>query len=110
MRVVRKLWRGGYALPVAVWGFYCGGLVICILISLLIFVAGRSVFYAGLTVDPSPVVLGRGIRRRMAERRSPWQIDDAQLRPITFRCAVQKEQQNSPDTAGSTTSLSSRFM
>jgi hypothetical protein len=52
MRVVRKLWRGEYTLPVAFWGFYCGGLLTGFLVALLMFSAGRILFYGGLAVDP----------------------------------------------------------
>jgi hypothetical protein len=55
MRVVRKLWRGEYTLPVAFWGFYCGGLLTGVLVSLLMFIADRLVFYADLVVDPIPI-------------------------------------------------------
>ena len=56
MRVVRKLWRGEYALPVAFWGFYCGGLLIWILVSLLMFMASRFAIYANTPgADPSPI-------------------------------------------------------
>jgi hypothetical protein len=52
-----KLWRGEYTLPVAFWGFYCGGLLACILVSLIIFAASRFVFYVSLAFDPTPIAV-----------------------------------------------------
>ena len=57
MTVLGKLWRGEYALPVAFWGFYCGGLLVCMLLYILVFVAARLVFYATLILNPEPVSL-----------------------------------------------------
>ena len=57
MRVGRKLWQGEYALPVAFWGFYCGGMLACVLVSLLMFMAGRFLSYATLVIDPSAIAL-----------------------------------------------------
>jgi len=52
-----KLWRGGYSLPVAFWAFYCGGLLACIMVSLIILTASRFVFYLSLAVDPTPIAV-----------------------------------------------------
>ena len=52
-----KLWRGEYTLPVAFWGFYCGGLLACVAVSLVIFAASRFIFYASLAFDPTPIAV-----------------------------------------------------
>ena len=49
-----KLWRGEYTLPVAFWGFYCGGLIVCFSVSLLAYVTSTFVFYATLAFNPTP--------------------------------------------------------
>ncbi len=55
MAVLRKLWWGKYSLPVAFWGFYCGGWLVWVAVFLLIFAASRFAMYASLAVDLSPI-------------------------------------------------------
>ena len=55
MTFLGKLWQGGYSLPVAFWGFYCGGWLVWIVVFLLIFAASRFALYASLAFDPSPI-------------------------------------------------------
>jgi hypothetical protein len=43
MNVFRKLWRGEYSLPLALWGFYCAGLFAAFLISGFILAGSRLV-------------------------------------------------------------------
>ena len=57
MSFFRKLWRGEYTLPVAFWGFFCGGLIAWILVFFLVFAAGRFVFYLTLGADPTSLAL-----------------------------------------------------
>jgi hypothetical protein len=57
-----KLWEGGYSLPVAFCGFFCGGVVAWVVLFFMVFAASRFYFYSSaaysdVVVDPTPLAL-----------------------------------------------------